>query len=70
MINIYEKDGYLIKEYQNGTIIKSKVLDESTIENVEIKTLDQELQELNNQNLILMDAIATLYEEIQALKGV
>jgi len=62
----YKMDGYLINEYPSGAIIKSLISDAQEPQEPQPahKTLDERLGELTEQNLVLMDAIATLFETI------
>lgn len=71
MIKEYIEDGYIIKEYPDGskekTLISQGNLGE-IITQPQKPSLEQQLEQLRNDNLILMDALATVFEEIMMLR--
>jgi len=60
----YEENGYLITEYDSGSIVKDLITSNQPQEQVPQKTLEERIEELNEQNLVLMDAFATLFETV------
>lgn len=72
LINEYIENGFRIKEYDNGTIIKSAVSSIQTPSPEPQITLEEQVAQLKADNLILMDALATVFEELlntQAMIG-
>ncbi len=69
MIEIPSYDeSYIHKKYESGEWVDKSI--EPTTPQLAPKTTEERLEEAKQRNLILMDAMATLYEEIQILKGV
>jgi hypothetical protein len=63
----FEDNGFVITENTNGSCVKVLKPTLSTAE--ESKSLEEQIKSLKQDNLILMDAIATMFEEILTLKG-
>jgi hypothetical protein len=60
----YEENGYLITEYDSGSIVKSLISEVTPDLPKGIKlTIEDRIEEINEQNLTIMDALATIYEE-------
>jgi hypothetical protein len=50
--------------------VKIRVPEQQVIEPVEPpETIEQKLERMEQDNLILMDVLATLYDELQTIKG-
>ena len=62
-------DGYRMNIIDGGNIMVN-MGKESEIDNLVVsETLDDRLAKLEKDNLILMDVLATLYDELQTIKG-
>lgn len=71
LIREYEENGQLMQEFEVITdsgkrhIIRKPI----PIESEQPETLEDKLSRLEQDNLILMDALATVYEELLTLKS-
>lgn len=64
----YLQNNYLITEYDNGTIVKTLVSNPIKTTTSTQPTIEEQIIELQNQNIILMDALATTFEEVLMLR--
>jgi len=65
IIKQYEEEGFIVTEYISGAVVRAAKPSAVVPELVEPQpTLEEQLAQLKSDNLILMDVLATMYEDM------
>jgi hypothetical protein len=63
----YEEEGFIVTEYASGAIVRAAKPSSIAPEPIEYQpSIEEQIGSLKQDNLILMEALATIYEDMLA----